>query len=297
MRIIITGGFGFIGSSFVHLCVDRGYDVLVVDKNTYAGDIKNIPQSLDVLDVLIKDICDVTPSDLGEYDYLVNFAAESHVDNSIKDGTPFVRTNVEGTFNLLECAKQNPNLKRFIQISTDEVYGDLQKLNKPHSLVGDNLHPSSYYSSTKASADLLVQSCGITFGLPYNITRTCNNFGIRQHEEKFIPKIIHNIKNNLTIPVYGDGMQIREWIWVEDNVKSILDVMFSGEVNEIYHIGSAFRSTNIGIVNKIGELLGETPKFEFVKDRLGHDRKYSLQSDNATTKNLHQYLSENITST
>ncbi len=297
MRIVITGGFGFIGSSFVHLCVDKGYDVLVLDKNTYAGDIKNIPQSLDKSDILIKDICDVTPADLGAYDYIVNFAAESHVDNSIKDGSPFVRTNVEGTFNLLECAKQNPKFKRFIQISTDEVYGDLQKLNKDHAMVGDPLHPSSYYSSTKAAADLIVQSCGITFGLPYIITRTCNNFGVRQHKEKFIPKIIHNIRNKIAIPVYGDGMQIREWIWVEDNVKSILDVMFSGEVNQIYHIGSEFRSTNIGIVNKIGELLGETPKFEFVKDRLGHDRKYSLQSDNATTKNLHQYLSENITNT
>ena len=126
MRIVVTGGCGFIGSSFVHLCVENGYDVLVVDKLTYAGNIENIPVGLPVL---VEDICDVTAEDLGEYDYLVNFAAESHVDNSIKDGKPFVRTNIEGTFNLLELARKNDKLKKFIQISTDEVYGDLEDLS------------------------------------------------------------------------------------------------------------------------------------------------------------------------
>jgi len=296
MRIVVTGGCGFIGSSFVHLCKERGYDILVVDKCTYAGNISNLPGTLDVFDILIKDICDVTPSDLGEYDYLVNFAAESHVDNSIADGRPFVRTNVEGTFNLLECARQNPKLKRFIQISTDEVYGDLDKIDNQGapSYPKDKLIPSSYYSSTKAAADLLVQSCGTTFGLPYNITRTCNNFGVRQHKEKFIPKIIHNIKNDITIPVYGDGKQMREWIWVEDNVKSILDIMLEGDVNEIYHIGSDFTTTNIDIINTIGGILGITPEFEFVEDRLGHDRKYRLHSYNETTKTLNDFLKEEL---
>jgi len=296
-RIVVTGGLGFIGSSFVHHCVENGHEVMVVDLLTYAGDYDRMPKSNPLLvQTLIRDICDVTPSDLGEYDYLVNFAAESHVDNSIADGRPFVRTNVEGTFNLLECARQNPKLKRFVQISTDEVYGDLEKLDNHNapSHPNDRLIPSSYYSSTKASADLLVQSCATTFGLPYNITRTCNNFGVRQHKEKFIPKIIHNVKNDITIPVYGDGKQMREWIWVEDNVKSILDIVLEGDVNEIYHIGSDFTTTNIDIINTIGDILGITPKFEFVEDRLGHDRKYRLHSYNETTKTLHEFLKEEL---
>ena len=288
MRIVVTGGAGFIGSSFVHLCVKHGYDVLVVDKFTYAADIKNLPQTLDVFDVIIKDICDVTPEDLGDYDYLVNFAAESHVDNSIKDGRPFVRTNVEGTFNLLECARQNPKLKRFVQISTDEVYGDLEDSMYLESETHDRLIPSSYYSSTKAAADLLVQSCGRTYGLPYIITRTCNNFGVRQHGEKFIPTIIRSIKEGNLVPVYGDGQQSREWIWVEDNVRAIFDLMVKNPDDTIHHIGSGYTMKNIDIVKMAGGVC------DFVEDRLGHDRKYKLQSNNKTTLTLEEYIKEQI---
>ena len=291
MRIVITGGAGFIGSSFVHLCVERGYDVLVVDKFTYASDIKNLPGTLDVFDILIKDICDVTPSDLGEYDYLVNFAAESHVDNSIKDGRPFVRTNVEGTFNLLECARKNPKLKRFIQISTDEVYGDLELSMYGESETHDPMRPSSYYSSTKASADLLVESCGRTYGLPYLITRTCNNFGIRQHSEKFIPTLIRSIKEGNPVPIYGDGQQSREWIWVEDNVRTILDLMEQNPDENVHHIGSGYTIKNIDIVKMAGGAC------EFIEDRLGHDRKYRLHSDTKTTLTLEQYLKEQLDET
>jgi dTDP-glucose 4,6-dehydratase len=268
---------------------------LVIDKLTYAGNIENIPVGISVL---VEDICDVTQEDLGEYDYLVNFAAESHVDNSIKDGKPFVRTNIEGTFNLLELARKNDKLKKFIQISTDEVYGDLDELpyDVTKSKINDKLIPSSYYSATKASADLLVESCGKTYGLPYIITRTCNNFGFRQYDEKFIPTIIRSIKQDKPIPVYGDGLQKREWIWVEDNVNAIMEIIKFSEnsYQTHYHIGSGDVLTNMDIINMVGTILNKTPRYEFVTDRLGHDRMYSLQSNNKITKHLFEYLKEKI---
>lgn len=278
MRIIVTGGLGFIGSSFVNLLNRRlpNEEIVILDKMTYAADPNNINKPTHII---MKDICDVTPEDLGEYDYIVHFAAESHVDNSIKDGKPFIRTNVEGTFNLLECARQNKSLKKFIHISTDEVYGDMDDIGilaEAHECYG--IKGSSYYSSTKAASDLLVEAAGRTFGLPYLITRTCNNYGSHQNEEKFIPKIMKSIANDLTIPVYGDGKQVREWIDVEDNVQLIYELMLSDQLNEVYNIGSGERYQNIEIINMIGKILGKTPKFEFVEDRLGHDRRYALDS-------------------
>ena len=293
MRIVVTGGCGFIGSSFVHLCKNLGYEVLVVDKLTYAGNIENIPVEHPVL---VEDICNVTKDDLGEYDYLVNFAAESHVDNSIKDGKPFLKSNIEGTFNLLELARKNKKLKKFIQISTDEVYGDLDKLNIESSNESNVLYPSSYYSATKAASDMLVYSCGHTFNLPYIITRTCNNFGDRQHDEKFIPTIIRSIASDESIPVYGDGTQIREWIWVEDNAKKILELMLNSEVGT-FNIGSDNSLQNIDIINHIGDLIGKKPKYKFVEDRLGHDKRYTLDTDfqkPKITKTLFEYLEETI---
>jgi dTDP-glucose 4,6-dehydratase len=284
MRVIVTGGCGFIGSSFVNLLENKMIDYLIIDNLTYASNIDNIPNKSKLI---IKDICEVTPKDLGEYDYIINFAAESHVDNSIKNGLPFVKTNIQGTYNLLEVARKNTKLKKFIQISTDEVYGDLEKLNIQKSKVGDSLNPSSYYSATKASADMLVQSCAHTFGIPYLITRTCNNFGNNQNDEKFIPTIIKCIKNNLDIPIYGDGKQIREWIWVEDNVKEIYDLMIT-ELNGIFHIGSGDVKQNIEIINYIGKILNKKIKFKFVEDRLGHDRRYTLES-NSVKKYLTLY--------
>ncbi len=292
MRIVVTGGCGFIGSSFVHLCKNLGHEVLVIDKMTYASNEDWLPIDTELL---VSDICDVTENDLGEYDYLVNFAAESHVDNSIKDGKPFVKTNIEGTYNLLELARKNKKLKKFVQISTDEVYGDLDKLDIEASFEQNFLYPSSYYSATKASADMLVFSCGHTFGLPYVITRTCNNFGDRQHSEKFIPTIMKSIKEDKPIPIYGDGKQIREWIWVEDNVKEILKLMLYKEGT--YNIGSGDCLQNIDIIKHIGDLIGKEPKYEFVEDRKGHDRRYTLDTDfekPKITKTLFKYLEEKI---
>ena len=275
MRIVVTGGLGFIGSSFVNLVKEKNptATVLVVDKCTYAANPNNISKSVEYLK---EDICNVTAEDLGDYDYIVHFAAESHVDNSIKDGKPFIRTNVEGTFNLLELARQNKTLKKFIHISTDEVYGD--KLNG-ESKETDKIFGSSYYSATKASSDLLVLAAHRTFGLPYIITRTCNNYGSHQHKEKFLPTIIRSIKEGKEVPVYGDGQQIREWIDVNDNVEEIYNLMLSDEVNEIFNIGTGERYTNVKLLEKVADELGTSVKYRFVEDRLGHDRRYALDSN------------------
>ena len=285
MRIIVTGGLGFIGSNFVNLLSSTtDHEILIVDKVTYAADLNNIEGDVPLLK---KDICDVTPEDLGEYDYIVHFAAESHVDNSIENGRPFLETNVMGTFNLVECARHNKSLKKFIHISTDEVYGDMDDklvLNKS-ATEKDNLDPSSYYSSTKASSDMIVKSAHRTFGLPYLITRTCNNFGENQHKEKFLPKIFDCVMNGKTVPLYGDGLHQREWMYVKDNVKVIYDLMMDDEVvNDIYNIGTSVSHPTGGVyqnkelIELISEILGKEVNFEYVTDRLGHDRKYRLSS-------------------
>jgi dTDP-glucose 4,6-dehydratase len=279
MRIVVTGGAGFIGSAFINYLLDNfECDVLCVDKLTYAGKRKNIKHNVSFLQ---KDICEVSADELGEFDYIVHFAAESHVDNSIKDGLPFVRTNVEGTFNLLEISRKNKNLKKFIHISTDEVYGDMDE----HFAINhtateeDKIKPSSYYSSTKAASDMLVLSANRTYGLPYLITRTCNNFGEHQFEEKFLPTITRSINEGISIPVYGDGKQVREWMYVYDNVKVICDLMFDDEViNQIFNIGTRFRLSNLDILKEIGIILNKDVKIKHVEDRLGHDKKYGLNS-------------------
>ena len=304
MKVVVTGGAGFIGSAFInHLLDNFECDVLCVDKLTYAGSRKNIKHNVSFLQ---KDICDVTADELGDFDYMVHFAAESHVDNSISNGLPFVKTNVEGTFNLLEISRKNKNLKKFIHISTDEVYGDMDEhFSINHSAKEeDELKPSSYYSATKAASDMLVLSANRTYGLPYLITTTINNFGEHHFEEKFLPNIERSIKEGNPIPVYGDGEQIREWMYVYDNVKVICDLMFDDEViNQVMNIGTGFRVTNLNIINKIATVLNSEVNIKHVEDRLGHDRKYSLYSKKMKNyytnkqksiefKNLYDYLEE-----
>jgi len=304
MRVVVTGGAGFIGSAFInHLLDNFECDVLCVDKLTYAGRRENIKHNVSFLQ---KDICDVTADELGEFDYMVHFAAESHVDNSITNGLPFVRTNVEGTFNLLEISRKNKNLTKFIHISTDEVYGDMDDHIAINHIAqeGDNLSPSSYYSATKAASDMLVLSANRTYGLPYLITRTCNNFGEHQFEEKFLPTIARSIQEEKPIPVYGDGKQVREWMYVHDNVKVICDFMFDDTIiNQIMNIGTGFRVTNLDIINKIASILNKEVQIKHVEDRLGHDRKYGLFSKKMMSfyknkeetidfKNLYDYLEE-----
>jgi dTDP-glucose 4,6-dehydratase len=290
MKIVVTGGAGFIGSAFInHLLDNFECDVLCVDKLTYAGRRMNIKHNVSFLQ---KDICDVTEDELGDFDYMVHFAAESHVDNSIKNGLPFVRTNVEGTFNLLEISRKNKNLKKFIHISTDEVYGDMDEhIAINHTATeDDSLKSSSYYSATKAASDMLVLSANRTYGLPYIITRTCNNFGEHQFEEKFLPTIARSIGEGKPIPVYGDGLQVREWMYVYDNVKVICDLMFDDEiVNTTYNIGTTFRVTNLDIIKNISYILNKEVDVKYVEDRLGHDRKYGLNC----TKLREYYITKN----
>ena len=271
MKIVVTGGAGFIGSSFANLCLEKGHEVLVIDKITYAGSLKNLNIDSSNIKLILEDINNVTAEDLGEYDYLVNFAAESHVDNSIKDGKPFIKSNVEGTFNLLEIARKNNNLKKFVQISTDEVYGDMDDYGE--DVLADETFPligSSYYSSTKASADLLVQAAGRTYQLPYLITRTCNNYGVNQNKEKFLPTIFNCIKNDI-----------------------LYNLMLNNE--GISNIGTGERWMNKELIQLIADILNKDVKFKFIEDRLGHDRRYGLKTtSNYKFKSIEEYLKEQL---
>jgi dTDP-glucose 4,6-dehydratase len=300
MKIVVTGGCGFIGSSFVKYLRNRkgvsAKDILIIDKLTYAADFYSLPEGVEFIR---QDICNTKLSDIKDAEYIVNFAAESHVDNSIKDGLPFVRTNIEGTFNLLEIARKLPKLKKFVQISTDEVYGDMDSHQLPSATETARLQPSSYYSASKAAADHLVLAAKRTFGLPILITRTCNNFGTHQHSEKFLPTIYKSIMEGRQIPLYGDGLHKREWIWVEDNVRLIETLMF--KETGIWNVGSGDVWTNKSIIERIGGILGRKVDFEYVDDRLGHDRRYTINSNKLemkmktyklTTKSLDKYLQE-----
>ena len=268
-RMLITGGCGFIGSFYR---LQMGYvdmEVIVVDKLTYASNIDYLPEGAKLIK---KDINDLTYDDIGEIQYCVNFAAESHVDNSIDDGSPFVKTNVNGTFNLLELCRQMKNFKKFVQISTDEVYGDV----KEPSIETDVLKPSSYYSATKAAADQIVLAAGKTYELPYLITRSCNNYGDRQHEEKFLPKLFKCYKEQMAFPLYGDGLNRREWIWVGDNIRIIDLLTHSPNHYGIYNVGTGDIWCNVDIVDEVTMLTNGGVNFQQVDDRLGHDRAYWL---------------------
>ena len=292
-RMLITGGCGFIGSHFTDF--QMGYvdmEVIVVDKLTYASNIDYLPEGAKLIK---KDINDLTYDDIGEIQYCVNFAAESHVDNSIDDGSPFVKTNVNGTFNLLELCRQMKNFKKFVQISTDEVYGDV----KEPSIETDVLKPSSYYSATKAAADQIVLAAGKTYELPYLITRSCNNYGDRQHEEKFLPKLFKCYKEQMAFPLYGDGLNRREWIWVGDNIRIIDLLTHSPNHYGIYNVGTGDIWCNVDIVDEVTMLTEGGINFQQVDDRLGHDRAYWLDCYKLEqelgyypTMNLEKYLQD-----
>ena len=279
MKIFVAGGAGFIGSNFIKNYVSD-HQILNFDKLTYAGNLNNLTSienhtNYSFIEGDINDL-NLVKETLIEFkpNVVINFAAESHVDNSIEDGSPFIKSNVEGTFNLIECARKNKSLKKFIQISTDEVYGDVLEGESDEN---HPLNPSSYYSATKTASDLLVKSASRTYGLPYIITRTCNNYGPGQHSEKFLPTIVRSINEGKEIPVYGDGLQVREWIYVDDNVNCIYQLMTTDAINSVYNIGSGEtqRYTNLDLIS----LIGENVKYKFVKDRLGHDRRYALNSE------------------
>lgn len=287
-RIIVTGGAGFIGSNFVHWVVQNKPDVqvTVLDKLTYAGNranLEGIPE--DRLTFVEGDICDAALVDslFADADAVVHFAAESHNDNSIADPAPFLRTNVEGTYTLLEAARKYG--VRFHHISTDEVYGDLA-LDDPAKFTEETpYHPSSPYSSTKAASDLLVRAWYRTYGLPVTISNCSNNYGPRQHIEKFIPRQITNILSGLKPKLYGDGLNVRDWIHVDDHSSAVWTILTRGRLGETYLIGANGEKNNLEVLREVLTAMGKEPDdFDWVKDRPGHDRRYAIDATKLTTE-------------
>ncbi|CAD6491131.1 MAG: GDP-L-fucose synthase [Candidatus Argoarchaeum ethanivorans] len=281
MRILITGGSGFIGSNFVRYMLNEHPDDVIInlDKLTYAGNPDNLKDVEDNPNYLFVrgDICDQNLVDTlmqeQQIDHIVHFAAETHVDRSITDGSAFVRTNLLGTYTLLDSALRH-GIDRFIHISTDEVYGST---NKGSFKETDVLNPSSPYSSSKAGSDLLARSYYVTHDLPVIITRCTNNFGPYQYPEKLIPLFITNLLEDKKVPVYGTGQNVRDWIYVLDHCRAIDFILQHGETGEIYNIGGGAERTNLEITEKILEILGKDGSMiEYVKDRPGHDFRYSL---------------------
>lgn len=287
-NILVTGGAGFIGSNFTHWVVDHQPDVhvTVLDKLTYAGNLANlegIPE--DRLTFVKGDICDAALLDqvFPQVDAVVHFAAESHNDNSILDPSPFVQTNVNGTYQLLETAHKYGT--RFHHISTDEVYGDLA-LDDPARFTEETpYHPSSPYSSTKASSDLLVRAWCRTYGVQATISNCSNNYGPRQHIEKFIPRQITNILCGIRPKLYGDGLNVRDWIHTDDHSSAVWTILNQGRIGETYLIGADGEKSNIDVLRAILEAMGQGPEdFDWVKDRPGHDRRYAIDSTKLRTE-------------
>ena len=298
-KYLVTGGAGFIGSNFIRYILEKqdGVRLVNLDKLTYAGNLANLKDiESDLRYVFVQgDNCDrelvTSLFDKYDFDYVINFAAESHVDRSIANPEIFVQTNVMGTVNLLQRAKESwydPEKKtwkagkKYLQVSTDEVYGALGA--EGYFIESTPLNPHSPYSASKASADHFVMAFHDTYGMPVNITRCSNNYGPYQFPEKLIPLMINNVRHHKTLPVYGDGMQIRDWLYVEDHCKAIDLVASQGKTGEVYNIGGHNEKANIEIVKMIITQLRERLKDEaisetlikHIEDRLGHDRRYGI---------------------
>ena len=302
--ILVTGGAGFIGSNFIFYILEKYDDVTVVnlDSLTYAGNLITLaPIAQNPRYRFVKgDICDRALAcklfHEFRFDTVINFAAESHVDRSITDPDIFLKTNVMGTQVLLDAAKSSWNLEpnnkysqqyaegvKFLQVSTDEVYGTLGK--EGFFTETTPLAPNSPYSASKASADFIVRAYHETYGLPVNITRCSNNYGPYQFPEKLIPLMIYNCLNDKPLPVYGDGLQIRDWLYVEDHCSAIDTILHKGKVGEVYNIGGNNEKANIEIVKLIISALGKDEKLiQYVKDRPGHDRRYAIDNTKITSQ-------------
>jgi len=274
-KIIVTGGRGFIGSHFVEKALERGMIVYDIDKMTYASNPELPWDNHRNYTLIKKDISEINY--LPPCDVIVNFAAESHVDNSIRISDVFVKSNIIGVHNLLELIRNKPSYERplFFQISTDEVYGDLLK---GHFVEEDKLTPSNPYSATKAAAEMLLLSYHRTYGIDYIITRSGNNYGERQFEEKLIPKCISSIKEGKKIPVHGDGSYVRDWTYVEDNVDGLFDIIDAGIKNETFNIAAENYLTNLEVVNTIIDWLGQG-EYSFVENRKGQDLRYAASAE------------------
>lgn len=306
MKLLVTGGLGFIGINFINYWLNRhGDHIINLDKITYAS---NNPKMIESpkhgsYEFVKGDICDETLVDelVSNVDCVVNFAAESHVDNSIENSSVFVKTNVLGTHNILEAVRKYDT--RFHHISTDEVFGSLSSSKEEQFNDSTCYNPSNPYSATKASADHLVNAYRNTYGIESTISNCSNNFGPFQHPEKLIPKTINLILKGKKAKIYGNGSQIRDWIYVEDHCEAIDLILKKGKIGKSYLVGSRNERTNLEVVSEIIELIGQSPVdyIEFVEDRLGHDVRYSIDPTTIerelgwkAKKNFHDALSETV---
>jgi dTDP-glucose 4,6-dehydratase len=287
-QIFVTGGAGFIGSAFVRMILDERPDVRVVDMDalTYAGNLENLSGVDDARHTFVKgDICDreaVMAAVPDDCDAIFNFAAESHVDRSIHSADEFLRTNIIGTQVLLDAARAK-KVRRFVQISTDEVMGSLPDEGDDYFTEASPLEPNSPYAASKAAAELVVRAARETFGLDTVITRCGNNYGPRQFPEKLIPLMIANAIADEPLPVYGDGKNVRDWIFVDDHCRAIWLAYEKGESGEAYNIGARNERRNIDVVKSLLDALGKPHSLiRFVEDRLGHDRRYSVDITKVT---------------
>ena len=281
-KLFVTGGAGFIGSAFVRLVLaeNPSTEVLNFDSLTYAGNPDNLAGLDDQAHRFVQgDIMDrgAVLAALGEQtDAVINFAAESHVDRSITSADEFIKTNVLGTQVLLDCARERA-VRRFVQISTDEVLGSLPETDQGYFREDSPFEPNSPYAASKAAAEHLVRAAHHTFGLDTVITRCGNNYGPRQFPEKFLPLLLLNAINDESIPVYGDGLNVRDWIYVEDHCRAILRVLESGRAGAVYNIGARNQRRNLDVAEDILDTLGKPHSLiRFVKDRPGHDRRYAI---------------------
>jgi dTDP-glucose 4,6-dehydratase len=280
-KMLITGGAGFIGANFVHYTLKNRpeYQVTVIDKLTYAGNPDNLKEVLEKIDFVTGDICDRELMDklVAENDIVVHFAAESHNDNSLRDPWPFINTNLIGTATILEAVRKHG--KRLHHISTDEVYGDLE-LDDPAKFTPTTpYNPSSPYSSTKAGSDLLVRAWVRSFGIHATISNCSNNYGPYQHIEKFIPRQVTNILSDIKPKLYGDGMNVRDWIHVDDHNSAVHAIIDKGQKGETYLIGANGEENNKYIIETILELMGKDKNdYEHVNDRPGHDLRYAIDA-------------------
>lgn len=279
MEVLVTGGAGFIGCNFVrHTAENTDWKITVLDNLTYAGKLPNLDGVLEKIKFVKGNICNkkLVGELVKEADLIVNFAAETHVDRSIKDSSNFVKTNVVGVYTILEACRQYD--KRMLQISTDEVYGSIVEGSFTEE---SKLDPRNPYSATKACGDLLAISYNNTYGLRLAVTRTCNNFGYYQNKEKFIPTVILNAIRERPVPVYGEGKNIRDWIFVIDNCKALETVINKGSFSgNTYNISAYTEKTNIEVAKMILSLIGKPHSLiKFVQDRPGHDFRYSIKAD------------------
>ena len=284
--ILVTGGCGFIGSNFIrHMLSSSPYRIVNLDKLTYAGNLENLEgleghERYTFMKGDIAEASDVEKAFKAGVDGVVNFAAESHVDRSIIDPDSFVKTNIVGTYCLLEEARKS-GVKRFLQVSTDEVYGSLGEAGKFRE--DTQLSPNSPYSASKASADMLASAYHKTFGLPVVITRCSNNYGPYQFPEKLIPLLISNALEGRDLPIYGDGMNVRDWIHVKDHCAALALVLEKGVPGNVYNVGAENERTNMEIVELILDIVGKPRSLiKYVKDRPGHDRRYAIDNGKIT---------------